>query len=43
MGLAVLDYDHPGIPYFTQLYSDGLPLSQGLNTPQLLFGGTLRQ
>lgn len=31
------------VPYFTRLYSDGLPLGQGLNSPQLLFGVTLRQ
>lgn len=30
-------------PYFTRVYRDGLPLGQGLNTPQLLFGVTLRQ
>lgn len=31
------------VPYFTRVYQDGLPLGQGLNTPQLLFGVTLRQ
>ena len=30
-------------PYFTRVYRDDLPFGQGLSTPQLLFGVTLRQ
>jgi hypothetical protein len=29
--------------YFTRVYRGGLPLGQGFNTPQILFGVTLRQ
>lgn len=30
-------------PYFTRVYRGGLPFGQGYNTPQILFGVTLRQ